>query len=79
MQHRQKKWKKFIDQANNSYYVPNKNLSEKSVIEPTQIINRIWSDDNAKSELYKNVTVRKEKKKGFAEIVKVCTLEIMRA
>ena len=31
------------------------------------------SIDNVKSELHKNITVRKGKKKSYAEIVKVCS------
>ena len=38
---RQKKWKKFIDQPNYGYYIPNENLGEKSVIELPQIIDRV--------------------------------------
>ena len=37
-QRRKKKWKKFIDRPNYGYYVRNENMSEKSVIETTQII-----------------------------------------
>ena len=37
-QHRQRKWKKFIDWPNYGYYVPNENLVEKSVIDPAKRI-----------------------------------------
>ena len=48
-QRRQEKWKKFIDQPNYCYYVMNENAGEKSVIEPTQIIDRMESVDSIKS------------------------------
>ena len=64
-QRREKKWKKFIDRPNYGYYVPNENPDEKSVIEPTQIIERMQSVDNIKSELHKNIAVCKGKKKNY--------------
>ena len=42
-------------------YVPIENQVEKSVIEPTQNIDRMQSADNVISELHKNSTVCKEK------------------
>ena len=70
---RRKKWKKFIDRPNYGYYIPNENPGEKSVIEPPQIINRVQSTDNIRSELDENVTVRKGKEKSYAEIVRGCS------
>ena len=72
-QRRQKKWKKFTDWPNCGYYILNENPGEKSVIEPSQIIDRIQSIDNVKSELHKNITVCKWKKKSYAEIVRGCS------
>ena len=42
-------------------YVPIEDQVEKSVIEPTQNIDRMQSADNVISELHKNSTVCKEK------------------
>ena len=47
-------------------------------IEATQIIDRMKSVDNVKSELQKNITVPKEKKKSYAEIVRGTSPEITR-
>ena len=58
------------------YYVPNENPGEKSVIEPTQIIDGMQSVNNVKSELHKSITVREGKKKNYAEIVKGCSSRI---
>ena len=60
----------FIDQPNYGYYLLNEHPGEKSVIEPTQISDRMQSVDNVKSELHKNITVRKGKKKCYAERVR---------
>ena len=62
-QRREKKWKKFIDRPNYGYYVPNENPDEKSVIEPTQIIERMQSVDNVKSECTKILLFAKGRKK----------------
>ena len=62
-QRMQKKWKKFIERPNYGYYTPGENPGEKSVTEPPQIIDRMHSVDNLKSELHKNITVCKGKKK----------------
>ena len=72
-QRRQKKWKKFIDRPNYGYYVPNENPGEKSVIDPTKMIDRIQPVNDVKRELHKNITVRRGKKKSYAEIVKGCS------
>ena len=58
-QRMQKKWKKFIERPNYGYYTPGENPGDKSVTEPRQIIDRMHSVDNLKSELHKNITVRK--------------------
>ena len=58
-QRMQKKWKKFIERPNYGYYTPGENPGDKSVTEPPQIIDRMHSVDNLKSELHKNITVRK--------------------
>ena len=42
-QRRQKKWKKFTFRPNYGYYVPNEKLGEKSVIDPTKMIDRFNS------------------------------------
>ena len=62
-QRKKKKWKMFIDQPNYGYYTLNENPGEKSVIELPQIIDRVQSTDNLRSEPHKNVTVCKGKKK----------------
>ena len=72
-QRRQKKWKKFIDRPNYGYYVPNKNPGEKSVIDPTKMMDRIQPVNDVKRELHKNITVRRGKKKSYAEIVRGCS------
>ena len=69
-QRRQKKWKKFIDWPNYGYYSTNENPGEKSVIEPTQIIERMQSVDNVRSKLHKTITIPKEKNKSYAEILR---------
>ena len=72
-QRRKKKWKKFIDRLNYGYYVRNENMSEKSVIETTQIIDRMRSADNVKSGFHKKVTFRKDNQKSYTEIVRECS------
>ena len=72
-QRRQKKWKNFIDRPNYGYYVPNKNPGEKSVIDPTKMMGRIQPVNDVKRELHKNITVRRGKKKSYAEIVRRCS------
>ena len=72
-QRRKKKWKKFIDRPNYGYYVRNENMSEKSVIETTQIIDRMRSADTVKSGFHKKVTVRKDNQKSYTEIVRECS------
>ena len=70
---RRKKWKEFIDWPNYGYYIPNENSDEKSVIEPPQITDKVLSTDNVRSELHENATIRKGKKKSYAEIARGCS------
>ena len=72
-QRRQIKWMKFIDRRSYGYYVPNDNPGEKSVIDPTKMIDRIQPVNDIKRELHKNITVRRGKKKSYAEIVRGCS------
>ena len=69
----QKKQKKFTGQPNYGYYVPNENPGEKSVIDPTKMTDRIRPVNDVKKELRKNITVRRGKKKSYAEIVRGCS------
>ena len=61
---------KFTDRSNYVYYVPNEKPGEKSVIDPSKMIDRIQPVNNVKSEFHKNITVRRGKKKSYAEIVR---------
>ena len=64
---------KFTDRSNYVYYVPNEKPGEKSVIDPSKMIDRIQPVNNVKSEFHKNITVRRGKKKSYAEIVRGCS------
>ena len=61
---------KFTDRPNYVYYVPNEKPGEKSIIDPSKMIDRIQPVNNVKSEFHKKITVRRGKKKSYAEIMR---------